>query len=157
MNSYKFVEEYYDGMPDSDIVNSNAQFLLGIEEAVRTTSIFKGISCSILGVYASNAFGLERALIPSYKELECKKRGGIGGFIRDILIEDGLFGDADSCRHDRSTLNQTAIKISVYLTVTYPFSTLLCHLTVCRISVRRNNVSCNWQRSGIKQRLSIVD
>ena len=27
----KMVEEYYDGMPATDIVNCNAQFLLGIE------------------------------------------------------------------------------------------------------------------------------
>ena len=50
--SCKFVEEYYDGMPYSDIVNRNSQFLLGIEEAFRTTSIFKIIPCYILGVYA---------------------------------------------------------------------------------------------------------
>ena len=34
INRCKFVEEYYDGIPNSDIVNRNAQFLLGIEEAV---------------------------------------------------------------------------------------------------------------------------
>ena len=33
-NCCNFVEEYYDGMPDSDIVHRNAQFLLGIEDAV---------------------------------------------------------------------------------------------------------------------------
>eukprot|EP00957_Ditylum_brightwellii_P060538 4596662-Ditylum_brightwellii.AAC.1 len=32
----KMIKEYYDGIPASDIVNRNAQFLLGIEEAVRT-------------------------------------------------------------------------------------------------------------------------
>ena len=56
INHCKFLEEYYDGMPASDIVNHNAQFLLGIEEAVRTTSIFKIIPFSILGLYASNHF-----------------------------------------------------------------------------------------------------
>ena len=34
INCCKFVKEYYDGIPDSDIVNCNAQFLLGIEGAV---------------------------------------------------------------------------------------------------------------------------
>ena len=52
INRCKFVEEYYDGMPASDIVNRNAQFRLGSEEAVLTTSIFKRIPCSIIGVYA---------------------------------------------------------------------------------------------------------
>ena len=41
INCCKFVEEYYDGMPSSDIVNRNVQFLLGVEEAVQTTRIFK--------------------------------------------------------------------------------------------------------------------
>ena len=79
-------------MPASDTVNSNAQFILGIEEAVWTTHIFKRIPCSILGIYDSNAIGLARAFIPSYKGLEGKKRGGFGGFIRDILIENGFLG-----------------------------------------------------------------
>ena len=31
INRFKFVEEYYDGMPAPDIVNRNAQFLLGVD------------------------------------------------------------------------------------------------------------------------------
>ena len=54
-------------MPDSDIVNLNIQFILGIEEAVQTTSIFKRINCSILGVYVEITFGLAIAFGPSYK------------------------------------------------------------------------------------------
>ena len=41
MNRCKFEEEEYDGMPASDIVNSNEQFLLGIYETVQNTSIFR--------------------------------------------------------------------------------------------------------------------
>ena len=63
-NCCKFVEEYYDGITDSNIVDCNAQFLLGIEEAVLTTSIFKTIPCYILGVYASNDFGIARDFSP---------------------------------------------------------------------------------------------
>ena len=44
----KLVEVYYDGMPTYNIVNHNAQFILGIDEAVKTTSIFKIIPCYIL-------------------------------------------------------------------------------------------------------------
>ena len=69
-NRCKFVEEWYDGMPDYYIVNHNAQFLLGIEESVWTTGIFKILPCSILGVYASNDFGSELAFSPSYKHLK---------------------------------------------------------------------------------------
>ena len=81
-------------MSASYIVNRNTQFLLGIEEAVWTKSIFKRIPCYIIGVYASNDFVLEIVFIPSYKVLEINKRGGFDGFICDIMIEDGLFGDA---------------------------------------------------------------
>ena len=108
-------------MPYYDIVNFNAKFILGNEESVLTTSIFKGTPCSILGVYTSNDFVLAREFIPYYKGLEGNKRGGFGGFIRDILIEDGLFGDDNSHRRDMSTLNQSGIKISVDPTVTYHF------------------------------------
>ena len=108
-------------MPASDIFNRYVQFLLGIEESVLTTNIFKIIPCSIIGVYDPNYFGLARSFSPSYKALEGKNRGVFGGFIRDILIEDVLFGDAHSRRHDSSMLNQSDINISVYPTVTEPF------------------------------------
>ena len=80
-------------MPAYDIVNLNAQFLLGVENDVWTTSFFKIRLYSILGVYAENYFGFARAFSPSYKVLEGKKRGAFGGFISDILIEDVLFVD----------------------------------------------------------------
>ena len=64
INCCKFVEEYYDGMPASDKVSRNTHFLLGIEEAVRTTSIFKITPCYIIVVYASNDFGLARSFSP---------------------------------------------------------------------------------------------
>ena len=83
-------------MPYYDIVNFNAKFILGNEESVLTTSIFKITPCSILGVYASNDFGLAISFRPAYKGLEGKKIGVFGGFIRDILIEYELFGDAHS-------------------------------------------------------------
>ena len=59
INHFKFLEEYYYCMPDSDTVNRNAQFLLGTEEAVQTTSIFKRIPFSVIGVYDSNDSGLK--------------------------------------------------------------------------------------------------
>ena len=83
--------------------------------------------------------------------------GGFGGFIRDILTEDELFGDEHSRRHDRSTLNQSGIIIYVDPTITENFFSLECHLTVCRISVGSKNVSCSWKREGRNQYMSIVD
>ena len=143
-------------MPASDIFNHNTQFLLGIEEDVATTSIFKRMPCSILVVYASNYFGLARAFSPSYKLLEGKKRGGFGGFIRDILIENGLFGGAHSRRHERSMLNQTSINIYIDPTAIYPFvHTCMPFNSVQDIS-RQKNVSCDWQREEIKLHIYII-
>ena len=62
-----------------------------------------------------------KSLYPFLQRIRRKKRGGFGGFIRDILILDGLFEDAHSRQHDSSMLNQTSINISVYPTVTDPF------------------------------------
>ena len=88
-------------MPYYDIVNFNAKFILGNEESVLTTSIFKGIPCFIIGVYASNAFVLSRAFSPSYQRLEGNTRGVFGGFISDIMIEDRLFVIHHSHQPDR--------------------------------------------------------
>ena len=60
-------------MPDSDIINRNTQFLLGIEDAVRTKSIFKIIPCSIIGFYAENYFGLEKPLSLLTKDYKARK------------------------------------------------------------------------------------
>ena len=130
-------------MPDLDIVNCNAQFLLGIGEAVWITTIFKGIPCFIIGVYASNAFVLSRAFSPSYQRLEGNTRGVFGGFISDIMIEDGLFVDDNSRQHDRSTLNQSGINTSVDPTVTYPFvHTCMSFNSVQDISRHQKCVMC---------------
>ena len=56
----KLVEEYYDGMPQTDIVNRNAQHLLAIEEAIRTSSFKHRIVCSILGTWVSNSWSMGR-------------------------------------------------------------------------------------------------
>ena len=54
----KLVEEYYKGMPASDIVNRHAQFCIGIEEAVCVTDIRRRIACSIVGTWGANAYGM---------------------------------------------------------------------------------------------------
>eukprot|EP00957_Ditylum_brightwellii_P112490 8576324-Ditylum_brightwellii.AAC.1 len=48
-------------MPAANVVNRHAQFLLGIEEAIRTKDIFKRIPCSIIGQWAANSSGMARA------------------------------------------------------------------------------------------------
>eukprot|EP00957_Ditylum_brightwellii_P108791 8299063-Ditylum_brightwellii.AAC.1 len=42
----KSVEECYEWMLTSNIVNRSTQFMIGIEEAIWTTNIFKRIPCS---------------------------------------------------------------------------------------------------------------
>ena len=150
------LEEEYDCMPASGIFNRNTQFLLGIEEAVQTTSIFKRMPCSILGFYASNDFGLVRSFSHSWKISEVNKRGGFGGFIRNIMNEDGFSVDEHSHWPDRSTLNKSGIQIYVDTTATDPFvHTCMSFNNVQNISGQKS-VSCEWQRAGRKQFISIV-
>ena len=79
-------------MPALGIVNRNAQFLIGIEEAIQTTNIFKRIPCSVIGVYAANSFALANKFSPTYMGTENRRKGGMSGFVCDICIgQDGLF------------------------------------------------------------------
>eukprot|EP00957_Ditylum_brightwellii_P068022 5164449-Ditylum_brightwellii.AAC.1 len=61
-------------MPASDIVNRNAQFLIGIEEAIRTTDIFNRIPCSVIGIYAANSFALANEFSPTYMGTENRRK-----------------------------------------------------------------------------------
>ena len=108
------------------------------------------MTSSILGVYASNSFGSARAFNPSYKGYEGNKIGGFGGFIRDILVEYGLLGDAHSRRHESSTLNQTGIKIYIDTTLIDPFFHTCMPFNSVQEIGRQKNVSCAWQREGKK-------
>eukprot|EP00957_Ditylum_brightwellii_P093524 7121720-Ditylum_brightwellii.AAC.2 len=53
-------------MPASDIVNRNAQFLIDIEEAVRTSDIKTCIACSVLGTWGANSFANAKVHSPLY-------------------------------------------------------------------------------------------
>eukprot|EP00957_Ditylum_brightwellii_P108708 8292083-Ditylum_brightwellii.AAC.1 len=75
----KTVEEYYEGM-------LNAQFLIGIEEAIQTIDIFKRITCSVIGVCAANSFALANKLSPTYMGTNNRRKGGMSGFVHDICI-----------------------------------------------------------------------
>jgi hypothetical protein len=52
------MEDYYTGMPATDIVNQHSQFLLGLEAAIRTTDIKKRMATSIIGTWMANAWGM---------------------------------------------------------------------------------------------------
>eukprot|EP00957_Ditylum_brightwellii_P018313 1379130-Ditylum_brightwellii.AAC.1 len=64
----------------SDIVNRNAQFLIGVKEVIRTTNIFKRIPCSVIGVYAANSVALANKFSPTYIRTENRRKGGMSGF-----------------------------------------------------------------------------
>eukprot|EP00957_Ditylum_brightwellii_P144419 11001420-Ditylum_brightwellii.AAC.1 len=79
-------------MSASDIVNRNAQFLIGIKEAIQTTDIFKRIPCSVIGIYTANSFALANKFSPSYMGTESRRKGGMSSFVCDICIgQEGLF------------------------------------------------------------------
>eukprot|EP00957_Ditylum_brightwellii_P070304 5341021-Ditylum_brightwellii.AAC.1 len=79
-------------MPAANIVNRHAQFLFGIEEAIHTKDTFKRISCSIIGQWTANSFGMTRAYSPRYSNEEHRKQGGFSFFIQDVVLgEDGFF------------------------------------------------------------------
>eukprot|EP00957_Ditylum_brightwellii_P159837 12167157-Ditylum_brightwellii.AAC.1 len=71
-------------MPAANIVNRHAQFLLGIEKAIRTKDTFKRILCSIVGQWAVNSFGMARVCSPRYNNKEHRKQDV-------VLEEDGFF------------------------------------------------------------------
>eukprot|EP00957_Ditylum_brightwellii_P207326 15352481-Ditylum_brightwellii.AAC.1 len=78
-------------MLTSDIVNRNAQFLIGIKEAIQTTDIITRIPCSVIDVYAANFFALANKFSPTYMVPEDRRKGGTSGFVCDICIgQDGF-------------------------------------------------------------------
>ena len=82
----KLVADYYNGMPGTDIVNRNAQFLIGLEEAVRTRDIHKRMCCTVLGTWMANAYGMAMKYLPN----EMKKDMTVASFVKDVTLE-GLF------------------------------------------------------------------
>ena len=82
----KLVEEYYNGMPGTDIVNRNAQFLIGLEEAIRTRDIHKRMCCTILGTWMANAYGMAMRFFSSRKKMNMST----ANFVREVILE-GLF------------------------------------------------------------------
>ena len=82
----KLVENYYNGMPGTDIVNRNAQFLIGLEEAARTRDIHKRMCTTVLGTWMANAYGMAMRYWPDEK----KKQTSTASFVRGVILE-GLF------------------------------------------------------------------
>ena len=62
------------------------------------------------------------------------------------MIEDGLFVDEHSHKPYRSTLNESGINIYSNPTAIDPFFTLVCHLTMCRMSVGRKKCHVHGKR-----------
>ena len=79
----KLVEAYYNAMPGTDIVNRNAQFLIGVEEAIRTGDIHKRMCCTVLGTWMANAYGMA---MKHYSD-ERKKGITIASFTKDVILQ----------------------------------------------------------------------
>ena len=79
----KLVEAYYNAMPGTDIVNRNAQFLIGVEEAVRTSDIHKRMCCTVLGTWMANAYGM------AMKHYSDERKAGISiaSFTKDVVLQ----------------------------------------------------------------------
>ena len=82
----QLVQDYYDGMPGTDVVNRNAQFLIGLEEGVRTRNIHKRMCCTVLGTWMANAFGMAS----KFYSLEKKQNMTSHSFVREVIL-DTLF------------------------------------------------------------------
>ena len=82
----KLVFDYYNGMPGTDIVNRNAQFLIGLEAAVRSRDIHKRMCCTILGTWMANAY----AMAMRFQPFSIKKDITTASFVRDVIL-GGLF------------------------------------------------------------------
>ena len=82
----KLVADYYNGMPGTDIVNRNAQFLIGLEEAIRTNDIYKRMCCTVLGTWMANAYGMAMRHFSEDK----KRNMSTASFVKDVILE-GLF------------------------------------------------------------------
>lgn len=82
----KLVEDYYNAMPGTDIVNRNAQFLIGMEDAVRTSDISKRMACTILSTWMANSYGMAKKFFP----LERRKKLTTASFTREVIL-GGLF------------------------------------------------------------------
>ena len=88
VNRPKLVSDYYQGMPGTDIVNRNAQFLIGLESAIRSRNIHKRMCCTVLGTWMANAYGMAMKFLP----LSRKKEITTASFVRAVILE-GLFKD----------------------------------------------------------------
>ena len=82
----KLVEDYYNGMPGTDIVNRNAQFLIGMEGSVRTTDVNIRMATTILSTWMANSYGMAMKFLPHHK----KNHITTANFVRDVIL-GGLF------------------------------------------------------------------
>ena len=99
----KLVFDYYNGMPGTDIVNRNAQFLIGLESAVRSQNIHKRMCCTILGTWMANSYAMAMRFQPT----SVKKNITTASFVRDVILE-GLF------EHNRLPLQSVGGGLSVH-------------------------------------------
>lgn len=94
----KLVADYYYAMPGTDIVNRKRQFLLNLEESLRTDSVKRRIMCTMIGTLMANAHGMMSKWSP-WGKLE---DNSVSKYCRDVIL-DGLFD---------KTLAESSVKIT---------------------------------------------
>jgi hypothetical protein len=90
----KLVQMYYDGMPGTDIVNRNAQYLIALEEAIRVENIHKRMACTVLGTWMANAYGMAAKWLPQEK----REKLTSSSFVKDVIL-GGLFPNMNHTVH----------------------------------------------------------
>lgn len=113
----KLVADYYNGMPGTDIVNRNAQFLIGIETAIRSRNIHKRMCCTVLGTWMANAYGMAMRFLPRHR----KSNITTASFVREVILE-GFFEQnrlpLQSIRSTNISDNQSLSTINNSITAT---------------------------------------
>jgi hypothetical protein len=82
----KLVEDYYHGMPATDLVNRKRQFLIALEEALRTESVKRRIMCTLIGTLMSNA----HRMMVQWSSWGKQENNGVSRFCCEVIL-DGLF------------------------------------------------------------------
>ena len=101
----KLVEDYYNGMPGTDIVNRNAQFLIGLEGSIRTSDVSIRLASTILSTWMANSYGMAMKFLPFDK----RQRMSTASFVRDVILQ-GLFVNENE---NRSIAGSASVSISV--------------------------------------------
>ena len=95
-------------VPGIDIVNRNAQFLIGLEKSIRTAEMLIRLCSIILSTWMANSYGMAMEFLPD----ERKRNITTASSVRDVILR-GLFPAyspvIDNRNIDASTRSMTSM------------------------------------------------